>query len=247
MIGGRFRIRAGNRIAERQQDFGDAAHADPADADEMNALEIVKRHHHEFREPTTLFDQVHDILHGVRLRETARVGRHRLQFGGLVEQTKNFLRKTFRGELGLRDQPRRAGALHFLGVAQLVAVGGGAEGDEDGGASGGGDFRGRDGARAADDQIGLGKSLRHVPDEGQYLRVDFTPRIRHAHSIIVAFAGLVNDGDAIFLRGQQIRGVHQRAVDDQRALAASGDQDDETVRRARAAGSRKIPGAREFR
>jgi len=41
--------------------------------------------------------------------------------------------KTFRGELGLRDQTRRAGALHFLGVAQLMAVGGGAERDEDGG------------------------------------------------------------------------------------------------------------------
>jgi hypothetical protein len=111
--------------------------------------------------------------------------------------TKNFLCKTFRGELGLRDESRRARPLHFLGVAQLVAIGGGAEGDEDGGASGRRDFRGRDGARAADDQIGLGKSLRHVPDEGQYLRVDFTPRIGHAHGIIIALAGLMDDRDAV--------------------------------------------------
>src|SRR5216683_5615939 len=41
-----FRIRAGNRIAEREQNFGDSAHSNPADADEVNALEIVKRHHH---------------------------------------------------------------------------------------------------------------------------------------------------------------------------------------------------------
>ena len=55
---------------------------------------------------------------------------------------------------------------------------------------------------AADDQIGLGKSLRHVSDEGQNLRVDFTSSIGHSHSIIVAFAGLVHDGDAIFVRRQ---------------------------------------------
>ena len=46
MIGERLQIRAGNRVAEREQDFGDAAHADAADADEMDALEIVKRDVH---------------------------------------------------------------------------------------------------------------------------------------------------------------------------------------------------------
>ena len=35
-------VGAGNGVAERQQHFGDAAHADAADAHQMNALEIVE-------------------------------------------------------------------------------------------------------------------------------------------------------------------------------------------------------------
>ena len=38
----------GNGIAQGQKDFGDAAHADAADADQMNALEIAKGDHHGF-------------------------------------------------------------------------------------------------------------------------------------------------------------------------------------------------------
>src|SRR5258708_25161764 len=36
----------GNRIAERQQHFGDAAHADAANTDKMYALKIAKGNHH---------------------------------------------------------------------------------------------------------------------------------------------------------------------------------------------------------
>jgi len=46
-------------------------------------------------------------------------------------------------------------------------------------------------------QVSMCKSLCHVSDEGQHLRVDFTPGISHAHCIIVTFAGLVNDRDAV--------------------------------------------------
>jgi len=93
------------------------------------------------------------------------------------------------------------------------------------------DFGSRNRARPADDQISLGKPLCHVPDEGHYLRVDFAPRIRHTHSIIVALAGLMNDRDAILVRGQHVPGIHERAVDDERALAASGNQNVERLSR----------------
>ena len=49
--GRRFGVRARNRVAQRQQDFGDTAHADPADANQMNALEIAERNHHETQTP----------------------------------------------------------------------------------------------------------------------------------------------------------------------------------------------------
>ena len=66
------------------------------------------------------------------------------------------------------------------------------------GASGGGDFRDGDRAGAADDQVGLGESLRHIREEGRHLRVDFAPRIGRANGIIVALAGLVNDREPLF-------------------------------------------------
>src|SRR6266853_310860 len=43
---GRLGVRAGNRIAERQKHFGDAAHANAADTYEVNALKIAERNHH---------------------------------------------------------------------------------------------------------------------------------------------------------------------------------------------------------
>ena len=51
----------------------------------------------------------------------------------------------------LREQAGGASILHGGGVAGLVRIGCGAEGDEDGGASGGSYFRHGDRARAADD------------------------------------------------------------------------------------------------
>ena len=45
--GGRLGVRAGDRVAESEKDFGDAAHADTADADQMYALKISERDHHE--------------------------------------------------------------------------------------------------------------------------------------------------------------------------------------------------------
>src|SRR5256885_5256199 len=48
----------GNGIAQGQKDFGDAAHADAADADQMNALEIAKgrseEHTSELQSPCNL-------------------------------------------------------------------------------------------------------------------------------------------------------------------------------------------------
>src|SRR5208282_567811 len=43
---GELGVRTGNRIAQREQNFGNAAHADAADADHVNALKIAKRYHH---------------------------------------------------------------------------------------------------------------------------------------------------------------------------------------------------------
>ncbi len=41
-------VGTGDRVAQRQQHFGDTAHTDSADAHQMNPLEITKRHHHGY-------------------------------------------------------------------------------------------------------------------------------------------------------------------------------------------------------
>ena len=91
-----------------------------------------------------------------------------------------------------------------------MRVGGGAEGDKDGGASGGGYFRHGDRARAADDQVRLGKPLRHVFDKGNDLRLEFAPRICYANRIIVAFASLMHDEKLIFSLRETVERVDYR-------------------------------------
>src|SRR5580693_2121550 len=106
-----------------------------------------------------------------------------------------------------------------------MRVCGGAEGDEDGGTTGGGNFGRRDRARTAENQICLGKTLRHILDEGHNLRSEFTSRISHAHSIIIAFTSLMHDEKLVFSPCQQIQRVNYRAIDGQCATAAAGDED----------------------
>ncbi len=113
----------------------------------------------------------------------------------------------------LREEPGGAGVLHGGGIARLVGVGGGAEGDEDGGASGGGNFRHGDRARAADDQVCLGKALRHILDKGNDLRVEFAPRICVSHRIIVTFSGLMHDEKLIFSHRETSSDVDYRPID----------------------------------
>ena len=82
-----------------------------------------------------------------------------------------------------------------------MRVRGSAEGDKDGGAAGGGNFRHGDRTRAADDQVRLGKALRHVIDKGNDLRMDCAPCIFFTDGIIVAFASLMHDEKPlVFLR-----------------------------------------------
>src|SRR5207249_2871341 len=45
---GQLDVRAGYRIAECQENFGNTAHADAANADQVDSLKIAKRNHHAF-------------------------------------------------------------------------------------------------------------------------------------------------------------------------------------------------------
>ena len=160
---------------------------------------------------------------------------------------KKFRCEALRRQFILREHPRRAGGFHGARVVQLVSVSGSGERDKDGGASGGGDFRDGDGARAADDYVGLGKLVRHIFDEGADLRDEFSTRISNANRIIVTFAGLMHDEKLVFSGGEKIERVNNAAIDGQSAAAASGDEDAQRRLVVADAARRRIRGARGCR
>src|SRR5579859_845530 len=93
-----------------------------------------------------------------------------------------------------------------------MAVGGSAKRDENGGAAGGGNFGGSNGAGAANDDVRPGKALGHVGHERDDFGEDFAAGISGAHRVVVAFAGLVNDAQFFFARGETVHGIHESAI-----------------------------------
>src|ERR1700687_276315 len=109
-----------------------------------------------------LFNHVDDVVCGVGPGQASRGARLAFDFPGLVEEGENFAAKALRRELRFWNHAAGARARHLLGVAQLVAVGGVPEGNENRGAPGSGNFRRGDSSRPADDDVRPGKALRHV-------------------------------------------------------------------------------------
>ena len=112
-----------------------------------------------------------------------------------------------------------------------MAVGGSPEGDENGGAARGGDFRSRDGSSAANDDVGPGKTLGHIGHEREDFSEDFAARVSSAHRVVIPLAGLMHDAQLIFSRGQVIHGIDECAIDRQSALAATGYEQPQWIRR----------------
>src|SRR5207249_7178158 len=115
-------------------------------------------------------------------------------------------------------------AEHFLRIAELMAVRRPAKRDKDGGAARSGDFRGGDGSCAANNNVCPGKALRHVCEEGDNFCFDFAPRISRAYSVVIALAGLMNNGQFALARREAVHGVDKCSVDWQRPLASAGDE-----------------------
>src|SRR3954469_7226387 len=117
-----------------------------------------------------LFNNVYDVARGVWPSHAARGTRLAFHLPRLVEEGENFAGQAFRREFRLGNHAACAGARHLLGVAQLMAVCGVPERDEDGGTTRRGNFRRGDGAGPADNHVRPGKTLRHVREEGHDLR-----------------------------------------------------------------------------
>src|SRR5262249_9603352 len=154
-------------------------------------------------------------------RETPRGGRQASDLLRLVEERKDLAGQAFGSELWFRNHTAGTGARHLLGIPQLMAVGSVAERNEDGGATCCGHLRGGDGPRPADDRSGRGEALRHVGEKGHTLRWVLAASVGCAYGVIVTLAGLVDDTQFVFSRGQAIHGIDESAIDHQSALAAA--------------------------
>src|SRR6266436_1700041 len=113
-----------------------------------------------------LFNHVDDVAYGIGPSQAPRGTRLAFDFPGLVEEGGNFAGEALGRELRFWNHAACAGALHLLGIAQLVAVGGVPKWDEDGGASGSGNFRRGNGPGAANNYVRPGEALSHVDEKG---------------------------------------------------------------------------------
>ncbi len=194
-------IRTGYGVAQRKQHFGDSAHADAADAHQMNTLEIVKGSGHG-RATSSIKSTIFSAAWG-RASARARVPSSTSLAGwSMSARISRARRRSAQFRLG--NQPGRPGAHQFLGIAHLVAIRRGAEGDEDGRAAGGGNFGDGDRAGTADDQVGVGETFRHAGEKRGYFRFDIRSRVSFEHGIVVALAGLMNDFQAVSFVGRKI-------------------------------------------
>ena len=149
-------------IAEIVHDFGDAGHADAADADEWMVpmsvpTPLMWRGHlpgalaggvggaadrddvHQAR-AAGLFDEVGEIAGGIGAADAKRAGGGIFERAGFECELLHLLGEFYDGKIGLGNRPRAADADHFADIMGLVIVGRRGQRDEDGGTTGSGKF-----------------------------------------------------------------------------------------------------------
>ena len=183
-----FQVGAGDLVAEVQQHLGDAAHADAADADEMNALNFGE-HESQLSVASSSGCQRMTLGYIVGGWYASECGPRGQQFlrphrgwanwraaapicakrARLPSSEATSCARRSAGELGLRQQAGSIGIGEGLGVVALMIVGGGRQRNEDGRLPGGRDLGDGAGSGAAHQQIGASEGARHVVDEGRHL------------------------------------------------------------------------------
>ena len=182
MTGEKPRIGTGNSIAQRQQHLGDAAHADAADTHQMNALEIVKRDHHACAPPLRSYSTMSRAACGRAI--CARACRQ-LDAASADRASKAKISCASRSPVSSGSGISRAAPARTISWALRnwwlsVAA---PNGMKMRGAPRRGNFRDGDRARAANDQVRLGRIApaysrrRARPRRG--FRAAHTPRARH--------------------------------------------------------------------
>ena len=166
--GARGEVGAGDLVALRREHLGDAAHAGAADADEVDALDLVL---HRARAPSAMQASA-TRARRVRARDLARGDCAIASSDSRRAATARRAARRSRRELRLRNLQRRAGVDEKLRVGALLVGDRAGQRHDDRADADRGELGDGDRAAAADDEVGLGVARGHVVDEGDALGVD---------------------------------------------------------------------------
>ena len=114
------------------------------------------------------------------MRQGAGFAAHRRHPLRVPEQCRHLPHKSLCAQLALWNQQRGAGLREQFGIAQLMIVSRAGKRHEQSALARRRNFGNRGCAGAADDQIGIGKALRHVVDECARFHADFVFRVEAA-------------------------------------------------------------------
>ena len=204
-------IRAGDPVAQVQQDLGDAAHPDAADPDEMHLPDFL----HAISSSTSSATPDGRVGAG-QLRRGAL---HRRQPVGILQQRLDLARQPGSGEVRLGQDARRSRLPQLLGVLPLVVGGGVRVGDQDGCFLAGGDLADGRRAGARHDQVGLLVLLRHVLQVRHDPGVEPLGAVGCLHPFAVLVPGHVGEAQRQPVRRQGRQRVDHRLVHGPRSLA----------------------------
>ena len=172
-IGAVGEVAALHPVAEIVQHLGDAAHADAADADEMERADRLSGSALMRRAPATPSAGVERRgrappaarPHRAGRMPRARCGRRGQRRAASASSSSSTVGQASAREVRLRDDPAAAGRGERAGVGGLVIVGGVRIGDQQRRPADGGQLGDGRGAGAADHQMGARQPLRHIGEK----------------------------------------------------------------------------------
>ena len=225
-------------IAEIVQGLGDPAHADPADADEMDEADGLRHLHARtpflnslnglpaaiasVSSPSNLAASGRPVACAFSAMAASRTGiGHRLgQNGG----------DALRRKLRLAYDFRPAGRLERGGIGRLVVIERVGIGHEQCGTADRRDLGDRRGAGSRDDQMRLRHAARQVGEERRHLGLDAKSRIGLTHACLVFRAGLLGDGEPRPHGLRKLGDRRRNGVGEKlRALASAEDEEAESL------------------
>ena len=197
-------VRALHRVAEIDQHLGDAAHADAADADEMDGADIGRQFHGvDPCDEISVTARYHIRRRATPDRRAARRHRARRRISRPAAIAASLpgsaaRRAISRGEpLGreivLLQHDRAAGLRQHIGIGELVLIERVRQRHQNRGPADHRQFRDGRGARARHDQMRRRDARRQIGEERRDLGFDAEPRIGSRDARLVLVARLLHD------------------------------------------------------